>query len=69
MIGGPAQATSVFSAELASQGVICAAGCAIAEPDDTIAQYPGYIWDPGPTPGQAGQPGRICSCCSIIESA
>jgi len=54
VIGGPAQATSVFSTELASAGVICGGGCSIAEPEAAIAQYPNLIYDPGPTPEQGG---------------
>jgi hypothetical protein len=54
VIGGPAQATSVFSTELASRGVVCGGGCSIAEPEEAIEQYPDHIWNPGPTPEQGG---------------
>jgi hypothetical protein len=57
VIGGPAQATTVFSTELASHGVVCASGCAVAEPEASVLQYQPYIWNPGPTPNQAAQLG------------
>jgi Periplasmic binding protein len=53
VIGGPGQASQVFSAELATRGVICGPVCALALPDDFVEQYKPYLWQAGPTPDQA----------------
>jgi hypothetical protein len=53
VIGGPAQALGVFSAELAESGIICGPGCANTLPEDIIEEYEPYLWPTGPTPNQA----------------
>ncbi len=53
VIGGPQQASPVFSTELASRGVICAGTCATAIPQAIVDEYAPFIWQNGPTPDQA----------------
>jgi hypothetical protein len=53
VVGGPQQASPVFSTELASRGIICAGTCATAIPQAIVDQYAPYIWQNGPTPDQA----------------
>jgi hypothetical protein len=53
VIGGPAQASPVFSTELASRGIVCAGICATALPEEIVEQYQPYIWQSTPTPDQA----------------
>jgi hypothetical protein len=53
VIGGPAQASPVFAAEIASHDIVCGPGCGVALPQDIVDQYKPYIWQQGPTPDQA----------------
>jgi len=53
VIGGPAQALGVFSAELAENRIICGPGCANTLPEDIIEEYEPFLWPTGPTPNQA----------------
>jgi hypothetical protein len=53
VIGGPAQASPVFAAEIASHGIVCGPGCGVALPQDIVDQYKPYVWQAGPTPDQA----------------
>ena len=53
VIGGPAQASPVFAAEIASHDIVCGPGCGVALPQDIVDQYKPYIWQAGPTPDQA----------------
>lgn len=53
VIGGPAQASPVFAAEIASHGIVCGPGCGVALPQEIVDQYKPYIWQAGPTPDQA----------------
>jgi hypothetical protein len=52
VFGGPAQSSRVFSTELASRGVICGPGCAVALSDQFAEENAPYIWQAGPTPEQ-----------------
>jgi hypothetical protein len=53
VVGGPQQSTTIFSAELASRGIVCAGTCATAIPQSLVDEYAPYIWQTGPTPDQA----------------
>lgn len=53
VIGGPFQSSPVFSAELASRGIVCGPNCALAIPDAQVEEYFPYLWQTGPTPDQA----------------
>jgi hypothetical protein len=53
VIGGPQQASPVFSTELASRGIICAGTCATAIPQALVDEYEPYIWQNGPVPDQS----------------
>ena len=53
VIGGPAQSSGVFAAELASRNIVCGPSCAVALNEDIVDQYKPYIWQAGPTPEQA----------------
>jgi hypothetical protein len=53
VIGGPGQASPVFSTELASRGILCAGTCAIGIPQSIVDEYQPYIWQFGPVPDQA----------------
>jgi hypothetical protein len=53
VIGGPAQASPVFAAEIASHDIVCGPGCAVALPEEIVDQYKPYLWQQGPTPDQA----------------
>jgi hypothetical protein len=52
VIGGPAQASPVFAAELASRGVLCLANCALALPEEIVHEYEPYLWQSLQTPEQ-----------------
>ena len=52
VIGGPAQSSPVFSAEIASRGIVCAGNCALAVPEDIIHEYEPYLWGALQTPDQ-----------------
>jgi hypothetical protein len=52
VIGGPAQSSSVFAAELASQGIICGGNCAQAIPEHIAEEYEPYLWQMLQTPDQ-----------------
>jgi hypothetical protein len=52
VIGGPVQASPVFSTELASRGIVCAGTCAVGIPESIVDEYETYIWQTGPTPDQ-----------------
>jgi hypothetical protein len=53
VVGGPLQSAQVFSAELASRGIVCASFCATSLPEQIIEEYEPYLWGNGPTPNQA----------------
>lgn len=53
VIGGPNQESPVFATEIASRGILCGPGCALALNDDIVDEYAPYIWQAGPTPNQA----------------
>jgi hypothetical protein len=53
VIGGPAQASPVFAAELASRGIVCGPQCTLAMPEHIVAEYEPLLWQTGPTPNQA----------------
>jgi hypothetical protein len=53
VVGGPTQAFTVFSAELASRGIICGPSCALAIPEAVAEEYRPLLWSAGPTPDQA----------------
>ncbi len=53
VIGGPAQAGPVFGPEIASAGIVCGPGCALALPNEMVEEYAPYMWSTGPTPQQA----------------
>jgi ABC-type branched-subunit amino acid transport system substrate-binding protein len=53
VVGGPLQSAPVFSAELASRGIVCASFCATSLPEQIIEEYEPYLWGNGPTPNQA----------------
>jgi hypothetical protein len=53
VIGGPAQASQVFSTELASRGIVCGPTCSLALSDDFVKENAPYLWQAGPTPNQA----------------
>jgi len=52
VIGGPAQASSVFAAELASRGIVCGPGCATAIPEHIVEDNAPYLWQALQTPDQ-----------------
>ncbi len=52
VLGGPAQASPVFAAEIASRGIVCVGGCALALPEDIVEQYEPYLWQSLQTPNQ-----------------
>jgi ABC-type branched-subunit amino acid transport system substrate-binding protein len=52
VVGGPQQASAVFAAELASQGIICGPVCAQSLPEQLVDEYYPYLWQTGPTPNQ-----------------
>lgn len=53
VLGGPIQASSVFSSELAARGIICGPGCTLAVVEEIVKENAPYIWSAGPTPDQA----------------
>ena len=53
VVGGPIQAASVFSSELAARGIICGPGCNLAVVEEIVTEHAPYIWSAGPTPDQA----------------
>ncbi|MBN2621862.1 MAG: hypothetical protein JXA83_00780 [Acidimicrobiales bacterium] len=53
VIGGPLQSSPVFSAALASEGIVCGPGCALALNEDIVTEYEPFVWQGGPTPNQA----------------
>jgi len=55
VIGGPAQSSAVFAGELASQGIVCGPGCAVALNEDIVNEFAPLIWQVGPTPNQSVQ--------------
>jgi hypothetical protein len=55
VIGGPAQSSAVFAEELASQGIVCGPGCAVALNEDIVNEFAPLLWQVGPTPNQAVQ--------------
>jgi hypothetical protein len=52
VIGGPAQSSSVFAAELASRGIVCGPSCTLALPEDIVEEYQPYLWQALQTPEQ-----------------
>jgi hypothetical protein len=52
VIGGPAQSSSVFAAELAARGIVCGPGCTLALPEDIVEEYQPYLWQALQTPEQ-----------------
>jgi hypothetical protein len=52
VVGGPAQSSSVFAAELATRGIICGPNCAQAIPEDIVEEYEPYLWQALQTPDQ-----------------
>jgi hypothetical protein len=53
VIGGPAQSSPIFAGEIASRGIVCALGCAVALNEDIVAEFEPYLWQQGPTPNQS----------------
>jgi hypothetical protein len=52
VVGGPQQSSSVFAAELATNGIICGPNCAQAIPEDIVEEYEPYLWQALQTPDQ-----------------
>jgi DNA-binding SARP family transcriptional activator/ABC-type branched-subunit amino acid transport system substrate-binding protein len=52
VIGGPAQASSVFASELAARGVICGPTCAASVPEAVVEANAPYVWPAAHTPEQ-----------------
>jgi hypothetical protein len=52
VIGGPAQSSSVFAAELAARDIVCGPGCTLALPEDIVEEYQPYLWQGLQTPEQ-----------------
>ncbi|HEX6420723.1 MAG TPA: hypothetical protein VFZ77_19630 [Acidimicrobiales bacterium] len=55
VIGGPAQASPVFAAELASRGIVCGPNCTQALPEEIVEEYQPYLWQALQTPDQGVQ--------------
>jgi hypothetical protein len=52
VIGGPAQSSAVFAAELASRGVVCGPSCTQALPEHIVEDFEPYLWQALQTPEQ-----------------
>jgi hypothetical protein len=63
VIGGPAQASSTFATELAEQGIICGPNCAVALPEEVMADYEPYMWQLLQTPNQG-----VAGAASVIAN-
>jgi hypothetical protein len=53
VVGGPLQASPVFASAIASEGIVCGPGCALALNEDIVAEFEPLIWQAGTTPNQS----------------
>jgi hypothetical protein len=52
VVGGPGQATVVFSSELAARDIVCFGVCALAVPDEVLQDHYPHMWSTLSTPSQ-----------------